>query len=347
LTFNPYSQRRRKNVPGKTATSLLRHAHSHHSSEKEFPMTAQLAGIGILGLTCLPLLPAQDASHTHFRVNVDMVVLTFTVTDAKGNYVSGLKPEDFSIREDGIPQKIVEFAEGSKSSVQVGDVHSDALDGTKIFILFDTSNWMYTGFPYASDAIAEFVRRLDNMDSIAVYKFSRNLFRSVSLTRNRDQALSGVRSAVAGDDTAVYNNLLLTLRDAAKATGRKAVVVFSNGPDNASIVAPDDVAAVAEDEGIPVYIVSTCEAQKDQISANVFKRLTARTGGQLFWAQTWQKQAEAFTSIREDLTSSYSVAYYPAPSSNEGFRTISVNVISHPGKNYRVRTRLGYHAHRH
>jgi Ca-activated chloride channel family protein len=311
------------------------------------PTIRRLASAGIIGLTCMQLVHAQEEAPTHFRVNVDMVVLTFTVTDAKGKYVSGLKPEDLRISENGVSQKITAFAEGTKSSVQPVEMQPDALAGTKVFILFDTSNWMYAGFPYASDAVAEFVRRLDPKDSIAVYKFSRNLYRAVSLTRNRDQALSGVRSAVAGDDTALYNTLLLTVRDAAKADGRKTVIVFSNGPDNASIVAPDDVAAVAEDEGIPIYIISTCEAQRDQVTANVFQRLTTRTGGELFWAQTWQKQAEAFTLIREDLASSYTVAYYPAPSSNEGFRRISVDVVSDTGKRYRVRTRLGYHAHRH
>ena len=311
------------------------------------PTITQLAKSAIMVLTWIQLLPAQEEAPTHFSVNVDMVVLTFTVTDAKGRYVTGLKPEDLRIREDGVSQKIVTFAEGTKSPVQLVDMPPEALVGTKVYILFDTSNWMYTGFPYASDAIAEFVRRLDHNDSIAVYKFSRNLFRAVSLTKDRDQALSGVRSAVAGDNTALYNTLLLTLRDAAGATGRKAVVVFSNGPDNASIVAPDDVAAVAEDEGIPIYIVSTCEAQKDPVSANVFQRLTARTGGQLFWAQSWQKQVEAFTSIREDLANSYTVAYYPALSSNDGFRKISVDVVSDTAKKYRIRTRIGYHVRRH
>ncbi len=311
------------------------------------PTITRFASANLICLTCIQLITAQEDASTHFRVNVDMVVLTFTVTDAKGKYVSGLKPGDLRIREDGVNQTIVTFAEGIKSPVQLGDSPPDALAGTKVFILFDTSNWMYAGFPYASDAVAEFVRRLDQADSIAVYKFSRNLFRAVSLTKNRDQALSGVRSAVAGDDTALYNTLLLTVRDAAKADGRKTVIVFSNGPDNASIVAPDDVATVAEDEGIPIYIVSTCEAQKDQVTANVFQRLTARTGGELFWAQTWQKQAEAFALIREDLASSYTVAYYPASSSNEGFRRISVDVVSDMGKKYRVRTRVGYNAHRH
>ena len=204
---------------------------------------------------------------------------------------------------------------------------------------------MYAGFPYASDAISDFVRFLPRSDWIAVYTFSRNLFRAVSLTSDRNQVLSAVRGSVAGDNTALYNALLLTLRDAAKTVGRKVVVVFSNGPDNASIVAPDDVNAVAEDQGIPIYVVSTREAQMDQISANVFQRLTARTGGELFWAQTWQKQAEAFSSIREDLASSYTVAYYPPPHETESFRKISVDVISDTGKKYRIRTRTGYHVH--
>ena len=61
-----------------------------------------------------------------------------------------------------------------------------------------------------------------------------------------------------------------------KVPGRKAIVVFSNGPDNASMVAPDDVRAVAEDEGISLYVISTAELNKDPISSNVFKRISQR-----------------------------------------------------------------------
>jgi hypothetical protein len=112
-----------------------------------------------------------------------------------------------------------------------------------------TSNFMYKGFVYAEDAITDFVRGLDSADSVAVYTFSRNLSRASGLTREKSEAIAGLRKAVAGDDTALYNALLLTLRDAAKVPRRKVVIVFSNGPDNASMVAPDDVRAVAEDEG--------------------------------------------------------------------------------------------------
>jgi VWFA-related protein len=201
---------------------------------------------------------------------------------------------------------------------------------------------MYRGFVYAEDAIADFVRGLDRADSVAVYTFSRNLSRASLLTRDRGSAITGLRTSVAGDDTALYNALLLTLRDAAKVPGRKVVIVFSNGPDNGSMIAPDDVRAVAEDEGIPIYVISTNEVNKDSISSGVFKRITSRTGGKAYWAKTWQKQVEAFENIREDLGNSYTVTYYPAANPNEGFRRIQVELSNDPGKRLRVRARPGY-----
>ena len=296
-----------------------------------------------------------------FRIKVDMVVLSFQVTDSKNNYKNGMKPTDFRIYEDGILQKISTFAEGAKAPLAVNEDGTtrpllegpnketlpgmdkpDAFVGTNVFILFDTSNFMYRGFVYAEDAIADFVRGLDRADSIAVYTFSRNLSRAASLSREHADAITGLRKSVAGDDTALYNGLLLTLRDAAKIPGRKVVIVFSNGPDNASMVAPADVQAVAEDEGIPIYVISTSEVNKDPISSSVFKRLAQRTGGKAYWAKTWQRQVEAFDDIREDLGNSYTVTYYPQSNPNEGFRKITVEVVNDPGKKLRVHARPGY-----
>jgi VWFA-related protein len=295
-----------------------------------------------------------------FRVKVDMVVLSFTITDSKGRYVNGLRHTDFKVLEDGIPQRIATFAEGNKPPLQIlddgstrpiltsgidgqpTDGRTDAFVGTNVFVLFDTSNYMYRGFVYASDAIADFIRGLDRADSVAVYTFSRNLTRAADLTRERTDAIVGLRKAVAGDDAALYNALLLTLRDAAKVPGRKVVIVFSNGPDNGSMVAPDDVRAVAEDEGIPIYVISTSDVSRDPISSGVFRRISGRTGGKAYFAKTWQKQVEAFESIREDLGNSYTVTYYPATNPNEGFRKIAVELVNDPGKKFRVRARPGY-----
>lgn len=305
-------------------------------------------------------LLAQDAPHTIFRVKVDMVVLSFQVTDSKNHYVNNLKPGDFKIYEDGILQRISTFAEGASTPMAVnadgstrpmiearkeelpGMDRPDAFVGTNVFVLFDTSNFMYRGFVYAEDAIADFVRGLDRADSVAVYTFSRNLSRAATLTREHSNAIQGLRAAVAGDDTALYNALLLTIRDAAKVPGRKVVIVFSNGPDNASMVAPDDVRAVAEDEGIPIYVISTTEVNKDPISSAVFRRIATRTGGKAYWARTWQKQVEAFEDIREDMSNSYTITYYPAANANEGFRKIAVELVNDPGKKLRVHARPGY-----
>lgn len=306
------------------------------------------------------LLRAQDQKRPVFRVKVDMVVLSYQVTDSKNHYIKGLKPNDFRIYEDGILQKISTFAEGSNTPVAVsadGTTHPlldnkqqalpgmekpDAFVGTNVFVLFDTSNFMYKGFVYAEDAITDFVRGLDGADSVAVYTFSRNLSRAAALTHDKSDAIAGLRKSVAGDDTALYNALLLTLRDAAKVPGRKVVIVFSNGPDNASMVAPDDVRAVAEDEGIPIYVISTSEVNKDPVSSSVFRRLAQRTGGKAYWAHNWQKQVEALEDVREEMSNAYTVTYYPAANPNEGFRKLLVEVVNDPGKKLRVKYRPGY-----
>ena len=314
---------------------------------------------GLLAGTGTKTIAQND--QTRFRVSVDLVQLNVAVTDNKGNYITGLKPEDFLITEDGIAQKMSTFAEGNSPVRRLTEIaQTDAaqiagpktedgprtlnalLAGANVYILFDTSNYMYRGFVYASDAIADFVRGLDRSDSVAVYTFSRNLKRDAPLTRDRGEAIFGLRKAVAGDDAALYNGLLLALRDAAKVPGRKVIIVFSNGPDNASMVAPDDVRAVAEDEGIPIYVISTNDVNKDPMSSAVFKRISTRTGGKAYFAKTWQRQVEAFESIREDLGNSYTITYYPQTNANEGFRKIGVEIVSDAGKKYRVRARPGY-----
>ncbi len=334
-------------------------------------MTKILTTLGIAAVVAVASaglwVRAQDPDQSTFHVKVDMVVMSFTVTDQKGKYVNGLKPKDFRIYEDDIPQKMATFAEGNHPPLQVLDngetrplhlasaatgpdgipdpnvidLRSDS-PGTNVFVLFDTSNYMYRGFVYASDAIADFIRGLDRADSVAVYTYSRNLNRAVPLNRDRTTAIAGLRSAVAGDDSALYNSLLLTLRDAAKIPGRKVVIVFSNGPDNASMVAPDDVRAVAEDEGIPIYVISTNEINKDPMSSSIFKRISTNTGGKSYFAKTWQKQVEAFESIREDLGNSYTLTYYPRPNPNDGFRRIRIELTSEAYKKDKIRARPGY-----
>ena len=308
---------------------------------------------------------AQE-SQPDIHVLVNMVQLNVAVTDGKGNYITGLRPQDFEVTEDGIPEKLAVFAEGHESipmpvetpqpaAMTIIETRPDKLPavdesqtlgslvaGANVFILFDTSNYMYRGFVYAQDAISDFVRSLETADKIAFYSYSRNLYRAAPLTADRSRILRAVRTTVAGDDAALYNTLLLTLKDAARYAGKKVVVVFSNGPDSFSVVPPEDVAELAQSVGVSVYMISTQQAKLEPVSTVVFERMTAATGGKAYFAKSWRDEKKAFASIRDDLGHLYSLNYYPQANPNRGWRSIKVNLVGNHLKKYQVRTRDGY-----
>lgn len=322
------------------------------------------------------LQPAAQEGNSRIFVNVVLVQLNVAVIDRKGNYVTGLRPEDFAITEDKIPETIASFEEGGEPPEEVtgatqpnkhtvrphdteaqtkeaqtqdlgaadeqGQPLASRLAGANVFILFDSSDYMYRGFVYAQDAIAGFVRSMGSADKIAFYSYSRNLSRATALTSDRSVVLGGVRSTVAGDQAALYNCLLLTVRDAAPLRGRKAIVVFSNGPDDASSVPPEDVEELAQSTGTIIYIISTRAAEEDPVSSAVFERMSKATGGKAYFAKDWRDEKLAFGSIRNDLSHLYTITYYPKANSNRGWRNISVKLVGKDLSKYRVRTRDGY-----
>src|SRR3954463_15415984 len=144
-------------------------------------------------------ISAQE-TDPHIRVVVNLVQLNVAVTDDKGNYITGLRPQDFAIAEDGIAEKLATFGEGSESVRRLVDpaelakkpedqsagpkpgmppqgpqTLGELVAGANVFILFDTSNYMYRGFVFAQDAIADFVRSLESANRIAFYSYSRDL----------------------------------------------------------------------------------------------------------------------------------------------------------------------------
>jgi len=323
-----------------------------------------------LRLLCLFLglcvgVEAQESPDVHVVVN--LVQLNVAVTDKDGNYITGLRPKDFTVVEDGIAEKVATFAEGNEPVLRVVEpaeaetpgnpasgstMVSNAGDsphtlnslvaGANVFVLFDTSNYMYRGFVFAQDAIAEFVRSLESADKIAFYSYNRDLSRGAPLTSDRSQILHAVRSTVAGDEAALYNTLLLTVKDATQYQGRKVVVVFSNGPDNSSVVPPEDVAEFAQSAGVSIYMISTQEAKLEPVSTVVFDRMTAATGGKAYFAKNWRDEKRAFAAIRDDLAHLYSLSYYPKPNPNSGWRAITVKLVGDGLKKYKIRTRNGY-----
>lgn len=306
----------------------------------------------------------KESDVTVVHITVNMVQLDVAVTDRKGRYVTGLRPQDFEVYEDGIREKIAGFGEenaaprsvrysgsGGRTSRSGKFVFkgapgpgliSSSKPGASVFVLFDTSNYMFHGFALARDAIVQFVRSLNRSDRVAFYSYSRDFFRACPLSDNHTQVLRAVRATVAGDDAALYNALLWTLKDADNFSGRRVIVVFSNGPDDASMVSPEDVRELAQSEGIPIYMISTRQAELDPLSTAVFKRISSSTGGKAYFAAHWQDQEKAFASIRADLAHLYTLSYYPAPNPNHGWRKITVKIRGKKGRKYKIRTRTGY-----
>ena len=352
------------------------------TSAHHLPLLEICAALLLL-VSAAPRPSAQDET-SRFRVNVVLVQLNVAVTDSKGNYVTGLRPEDFEITEDNIPQKIATFEGGNSESAHIekatdsptpsaqpaasnssdssqslpaatapestpppavhtlAGVNLPGLGGANVYILFDTSNYMYHSFVFAQDAIADFVRAMPDANKIAFYSYSRDLSRASLLTADRLQVVKGVRSTVNGDDAALYNSLLLTVKDAAPLQGRKAIVVFSNGPDNASSVPPEDVAELAQSTGTIIYIVSTRQAESEPISSAAFERMSRATGGKAYFARNWRQEKDAFTSIQEDLAHLYTISYYPQANPNRGWRSIKVRLVGKQLEKNRLRTRDGY-----
>ena len=345
---------------------------------RSFLIIVLCAGM-VVAAAVTPGMVAQDPSSRIF-VNVVLVQLNVAVVDKKGNYVTGLKPENFVVTEDRIQEKIASFDEGGApgggleegqpgiaaketasgaasaaaegagsagagvetSAVVGGRPTPSRLAGASVYVLFDTSDYMYRGFVFAQDAIGGFVRSMEDANRIAFYSYSRNLSRATPLTTDRSLVMRGVRSTVAGDEAALYNCLLLTVRDAAQLRGRKAIVVFSNGPDNASSVPPEDVEELAQSTGTIIYIISTRQAQDEPVSSAVFERMSKGTGGKAYFAKDWRDESLAFSSIKEDLAHLYTISYYPKLNPNRGWRTINVKLVGQGTEKYRVRTRDGY-----
>src|SRR6266852_7278430 len=154
--------------------------------EKRYFLIVALVA-GVLSIFAFRISGQEDDS-TRLRVVVNLVQLNVAVTDNKGNYVTGLHPSDFAITEDSIPENIATFEEGNGPTTRLIDITADvdknganesasaprgnrqdsgsgssledppetlssAIAGANVFILFDTSNYMYRGFVFAQDAI--------------------------------------------------------------------------------------------------------------------------------------------------------------------------------------------------
>ena len=295
------------------------------------------------GIPCQPIVPLTDAQASFLtssftqqqdedvvRVNTELVVLNVTVLDKDGKFASGLKRSDFRIFEDGKEQKLANF--GAEETPFAAA------------ILLDISGSMESRLTLGRAAAIRFLEGLRDEDVAAVYSFYNKVEQWQDFSPGRD--LPARVFALHAQGMTVLNDAVLRAADdlAQRAERRHAIIVLSDGGENASHASSDKALNHALQAGATVYAVNMSDKgpTRDIVGSAVLRNLAEKSGGRYVASPGGQELREAFAAIAEELGHQYTLAYRPANRERDGrWRAIDVK-LSRP--EVTVRTRKGYRA---
>jgi len=290
-------------------------------------------GVGASGLARTP--------QTAFRVGIDMVSLTVTVTDRADNYVAGLTERDFAVTEDGVPQPVSFFM-------------SDHMP-LDLAIVLDTSGSMGLGLRLVQEAACGLARSLRTEDRGTVVEVKSGAAVPQPLTGDVQEIESAIRRTTPGGTTGLFDGLYVVLREFARERRehrdmrRQALVVLSDGADNASHLQFEDVIDLARRTGVAAYIVSPKPAPAVvALEPQLFSRaqysmttLAREAGGRIFIASSLKELDRIYGAIASELSNQYELGYTPLRAVADGtFRRVAVRVVSRDDA--KARTRAGY-----
>jgi len=259
-------------------------------------------------------------------VDVDVVQVTAVVTDAGGRFVSGLTASDFTILDDDRPQKITNFASQKIPLELVAAV--------------DVSSSMTQALPIVKQSATKFLAALRPEDQVTVLGFNDNI---VTLARrSTDQAVreKAVARLAPWGGTALYDVVIRAVELLGRQTGRRAVVVFTDGDDQSSHASMDAVIQRAEASDATIYMIGQGRALEAMTLQQLMRRLTSVSGGRAFFSEQPSKLEAVFEEILDDLRHQYLLAYAAPDGARDGeWHRLKVDV---PGHRYSVRARQGY-----
>ncbi len=276
------------------------------------------------------------------RVDTSLVTVPVTVLDRNGKYIPYLRRTDFRLFEDGVEQKIAFFA---------------AVDQPfTVVLLIDTSGSTETRLDEIQNAAISFVEKLKPVDSVMVMAFDSDIDVLCRATTDRKTIMKAIRRTSTGGSTRLYDAVDDVLRKQLKTiSGRKAVVLFTDGVDTASHRATyESTLRDAEEADAPIYAVDYDTQGANGVWAGnrggifgiplprpglpgsggagmpgpgdyrravaYLKALSDRTGGRFYSADTVMGMGQAFAWIAEELGRQYSLGYYPKLVAKEGQR---------------------------
>jgi VWFA-related protein len=267
-------------------------------------------------------------------VNTSLVLLPVNVTDSRGGFVPGLKREEFRVFEDGKPQNLTVFEERD-TPVTIGLIvdHSRSMGGRLADVVAAVKF-----FAHSSNSQDEmFV--VDFNDDVSVELMGGKAFSSDP--KDLEPALTAVS---ARGRTALYDAVsegLLHLQYGH--LDKKALIIISDGGDNASHRKYSQVLAQARQSQALIYAIALLSSDNEEENPGLLRRLCKDTGGIAYFPRPGESVKSASKEIAQDLREQYMLGYAPQRMNRlDAFRKVEVKVTA-PGRGrLRVRTRPGY-----
>jgi Ca-activated chloride channel homolog len=287
-----------------------------------------------------PQKPAEQESEpaTTLKVDVNLVNVFVTVTDAQGAPVGGLSKDNFTLNEDDHQQKISVFDKESAVPLSIA-------------LAIDTSLSTRRDLPLEQLSAKHFAHAiLRPVDALSVYAFSEVVREATpgytSDLKRIDESIDHIRVGAA---TALYDAIYVVSRTLDRRKGRKVVVLITDGGDTISKVDYKEALRAAEEAEALVYsiIIVPIEssAGRETGGEHALIQLSEDTGGKYYYATSTAQLDDAFRKISDELRTQYLLAYYPAQrTSFSEFRRIDVKITGVADSSaYHVRHRAGYY----
>lgn len=282
---------------------------------------------------------AQDSEGT-LKVDVKLVNVFVTVTDASGAPLPSLQKENFILKEDGHEQKIAIFAKESSLPLS-------------IVLAVDTSLSTRKDLPLELISARKFAHTIVRpQDGLALYKFSEEVSELVPFTSDLKRIDSGIDRIRIGSATALYDAVYLGSQALSRRQGRKVMVVITDGGDTVSQTKYSEALRAAQESEAIIYsvIVVPIEASagRDTGGEHALIQISSDTGGKYYYATSLAQLDDAFHRISDELRTQYLLSYYPSQRfSDSEFRQLHIDLTNPPaGGPYQSHYRAGYYTHK-
>jgi VWFA-related protein len=283
---------------------------------------------------------AQEQEAPSFSSDVQVVNILATVRDKKAEFVRDLSMDDFSLLEDGRPQKIRYFSRESNLPLTIGLMVDTSM--SQVHVL-DAERG--ASFRFIDDVLRE------NKDHVFVMQFDMNVKTMQILTGSRrdlQESLKLVNTPTKNELRSQYGGgtlLFDALSDASKEImknqeGRKALIVLSDGGENGSNATLSDAVQEAQRTNTLIYtILFTDGGFGSEFGKRIMQRLAKETGGSYFEVSKKMTIDQVYAQVEEDLRSQYSIGYVSdRPAAISEFRRIQLTV-KRPGLTVNARDR--------